>query len=109
MDPREPHHPDALLVADAEDLLGCPRGARRREVQGAYRRTLMRGRPDLGLADADWTARVQAARDVLLSCAAPERRGPHRPDDGRVLAPARLRRASWGLAPGADAHVDVRL
>ena len=43
----------AVALARAERLLGCLRGARRAEVQSAYRRTLLRGRPDLGHADGD--------------------------------------------------------
>lgn len=98
-----------LDVAAAESLLGCRAGARRAEVQTAYRRTLLRGRPDLGSADGAWTVRVQAARDLLLAWCPPERRRvPRREQDsGESWAPRR--RATWGQGREPGSQVDVLL
>lgn len=100
---------DGVELEAAERLLGCPRGARRAQVQSAYRRTLLRGRPDLGRADADWTRRVQAARDLLLAWAPGERRRDPRREAGPEQVWRPRRRATWGLAGPAEPAVDVRL
>lgn len=100
---------DGVDVEAAERLLGCPRGARRTQVQSAYRRTLLRGRPDLGHADAVWTFRVQAARDVLLAWAPVERRHDPRREAGPEHVWRPRRRVTWGLTAPGDPAVDVRL
>ena len=93
----------------AAALLGCRPGGTAREVRAAYRRTLRVARPDTGGADGAWLTRVQAARDLLLSCAAPERRRRDRTAAPAVRAPAALRRSTW-LADDAPRHaVDLRL
>ncbi|MDP9406926.1 MAG: hypothetical protein M3P95_03285 [Actinomycetota bacterium] len=98
-----------LDVAAAESLLGCRAGVQRAEVQTAYRRTLLRGRPDLGTADGEWTVRVQAARDLLLTWCPPERRRSRRREQGAGESWVPRRRATWGYTRQPGGIVDVRL
>ncbi len=86
-----------VLFDRAAELLGCRPGATGREVRAAYRALLLAARPDTGQADATWLARVQHARDLLLSSAPPDRRRRDRVR-GQTAAPAGflpLRRATW--------------
>lgn len=95
-------------LARAGALLGCRPGVTGREVRAAYRALLHRARPDTGLVDGAWLARVQHARDLLLSCAAPDRRRRERgPTPPAAYLP--LRRATWQVAPPTTPACDVRL
>jgi len=96
----------------AQDVLECRPGATAREVRAAYRRLLRVARPDTGGAGADWLARVQAARDVLLPGAAPDRRRRDRRDRGGPTGPSgyvALRRSTWAPADRPAHLVDLRL
>jgi hypothetical protein len=94
--------------ADAADLLGCRRDATAPEVKAAYRRALLAARPDTGWADADWLARVQAARDLLLhdSCGDRRRRGRGSAAPQAYVA---LRRTTWQPAEPPPRAIDLRL
>ena len=98
-----------LEVAAAAALLGCRHGATRTEVQAAYRRTLHSARPDLGAVDGEWLPRVQAARELLLACAPPERRRRPRRDASAPAAFLPLRRSAWGLVEKAASRLEIRL
>ena len=98
-----------LPVDEARELLGCREGASTREVQGAYRRLLHTLRPDLGgRVPGEQMLRVQAARDVLLRTAGPDRRRRERPRGER--RPLRevlpLRRSTWQLAEEPPRSID---
>lgn len=56
----------AMSAEEASGLLGVPRGADAPTVRAAHRRLVARVHPDVG-GSADLTARVNAARDVLLA------------------------------------------
>lgn len=98
-----------LELVAAETLLGCRRGATRAEVQGAYRSALLRERPDLGAVDGAWLTRVQAARDLLLSMAPPDRRRRARRAPMPPSAYLPLRRSAWGLVDEPENRVELRL
>ena len=94
---------------EAAALLGCRVGATGREVRAAYRATLRAGRPDLGGSDAAWLQRVQAARDLLLADAAPERRRRDRAGGEGPRSYLPLRRSTWTVEAPRGPRVDVRL
>jgi hypothetical protein len=98
-----------LEVAAAETLLGCRRGATRVEVQAAYRRTLHRERPDLGAVDGARLRDVQAARDLLLACAPPDRRRRARREAGSAAPYLSMRRSVWGLVDERQSRLELRL
>lgn len=56
----------AMSPEEARGLLGLPRGASADAVRAAHRRLVARVHPDAG-GSADLAARVNAARDVLLT------------------------------------------
>ena len=100
--------PGLELVA-AETVLGCRRGATRGEVQAAYRRAVLRERPDLGAVDGAWLRRVQAARDLLLACAPPDRRRRARREASLPASYLPLRRSAWGLVEEPANRLELRL
>jgi len=100
---------DAADLLAARALLDCRAGATAPEVRQAYRRALQRTRPDLGTDDGTLTVRLQAARDVLLAQAPPDRRRRPRSSDAPSDAFVPLRRAVWGLVEEPSASVVARL
>ena len=98
-----------LEIAAAETLLGCRRGASWSEVQAAYRRTLHRDRPDLGAVDGARVREVQAARDLLLACAPPDRRRRARRATGSAASYVPMRRSVWGLVDEQQSRLELRL
>lgn len=98
-----------MSAEQAKALLGCRPGATAREVRAAYRHTVRSGRPDTGGEDGAWLTRVQAARDVLLAGAAPDRRRRDRVRSAGPGAYLPLRRATWTVEEPAGPRVDVRL
>ncbi len=100
---------ERLDLAAAETLLGCRRGATRAEVQAAYRRTLHKERPDLGGVDGARVRELQAARDLLLAFAPPDRRRRVRQEAGSPASYLPMRRAVWGLVDEQDSRLELRL
>jgi hypothetical protein len=81
-------------------------------VRAAYRALLHAARPDLadaGRGDGAWLARVQAARDLLLAGAAPDRRRRDRGPSGPPAAYLPLRRATWQADALPERGLDVSL
>ena len=97
-----------LSAEQAQALLGSRPGATAREVRADYRRTVRAGGPDTGGEDGAWLTRVQAARDVLLACAGPDRRRRDRGPGAPVWSRHPLRRSTW-LLEDARREVDLRL
>lgn len=93
---------------EAAVLLGCRRAATAREVRAAYRATVRSGRPDTGRSDGLWLTRVQAARDLLLAQAAPDRRRRERVR-GTPAGVVGLRRSTWEPDAPQEPQVDLRL
>lgn len=100
---------DDSAQVQAAALLGCRRNATAPEVRSAYRRAVRTARPDLGEADGAWLVRVQAARDLLLARAAPDRRRRPRTATAVPAGYVALRRDTWRVAPRGDPEVDLRL
>lgn len=103
----------ASVVSDvrelAAELLACRSEATAREVRAAYRRAVKTARPDTGGVGGDWVARMQAARDLLLRTAAPDRRRRDRVPAGAPDAYLPLRRSTWLADSGPRHQVDLRL
>jgi hypothetical protein len=59
-------------VARARNLLGVPAGAGRDEILAAHRRLVAKVHPDAGGSEG-LAAEINAARDLLLKSAGPER------------------------------------
>lgn len=93
----------------ASALLRCRPDASEAEVRAAFRRALLRDRPDLDEVDGEWTVRLQQAREVLLSGARPDRRRRERRQPAPPAAVLPLRRSVWGLAVEPPPSVEVRL
>ena len=88
--------------------MDCRRGASPREIRVAYRRTVKVGRPDAGGEDGAWLTTVQAARDVLLRHAGPDRRRRER-TAGALADYVKLRRSTWMPDERPRPEVDLRL
>lgn len=97
-----------MSLDQAITVMGCRRGASPREIRAAYRRAVKRGRPDTGAEDGAWLTTVQAARDVLLRHAGPDRRRRER-TAGAVAGSVRLRRSTWVPDERPQSQVDLRL
>lgn len=97
-----------MSLDQAITILGCRRGASAREIRVAYRRAVKEGRPDTGAEDGAWLTTVQAAREVLLRNAGPDRRRRER-TAGAVVDHVRRRRSTWVPDDRPRPAIDLRL
>ena len=98
----------ATALAHARELLDVRPGATAAEVMTAYRAAVKAARPDLGQTDTSWVPRIQAARDLLIQAAEPDRRRTRRAERSlREVLP--LRRSTWTHQPPSSPSMKIDL